>query len=441
MEEKSNKKKLSTTTKIFVLLLIGIIVGLVINLSGLKENAFVQTWLIDGLFNLFGQLFMRSIKMIVVPLVLFSIATGTSSISDIRKIGRMGTRAIMFYLATTAIAITFAIVIATIINPGIGVNIDNIQTKGVQVKEAMPLVQVIFSIVPTNPFKAFAEGNMLQIIFFAIFLGIVGSMLKTKFPDRMKLFNDFLEIGNDIMLEMVHIVMKVFAPIGVFGLVAKSFSELGFDIMFPLLKYMLGVTCALIIHVLITYPSILFVLSKLNPITFFKKWFPTMVVAFSTSSSNATLPFSLETAEEKLGVHKEICGFTLPLGATINMDGTSIMQGVATVFIAQLAGVSLGLGQFLTVILTATLASIGTAGVPGVGLIMLAMVLQSVGLPLEQIGLIMGIDRILDMLRTAVNITGDAVCTCIVAKSEDSMDLDVYNSACENALEKADYTL
>lgn len=370
--------------------------------------------------------------MLVVPLVLFSIASGTSSISDIRKIGRMGTRTVLFYLSTTAIAITFAIMIASAINPGLGINVSEIQAKEIQTKDVVPLVQVIYSIVPTNPIKAMAEGNMLQIIFFAILLGIVISMLQSRFPERMKLFSNLLEIGNDVMLEMVHIIMKVFAPVGVFGLVAKSFSELGFDIMFPLLKYMTGVILALIIHVLITYPSILVVFSKLNPVTFFKKWFPTMVVAFSTSSSNATLPFSLETAEEKLGVHKEVCGFTLPLGATINMDGTAIMQGVATVFIAQLAGVSLGLSQFITVILTATLASIGTAGVPGVGLIMLAMVLQSVGLPLEHIGLIMGIDRILDMLRTSVNITGDAVCTCIVAKSENSMNLETFNSAYEN---------
>ena len=428
MAKKNKGKKIGITTKILVCLVIGIIVGLIINLTGFSGTAIAKKWLIGGAFTLLGEVFMRAIKMLVVPLVFFSIASGTGSIADIKKIGRMGTKTLSFYLSTTAIACTLAMTLAFIINPGKGVNVSAMSSSQVSLGEPTPIVKVLYQIIPSNPIEAMAQGNMLQVIFFAILVGIVLAIIKKNMAGKIKAVNDLIEAGNELMLEMVMIIMKIFAPLGVFGLVAKSFSELGFDIMVPLLKYMIGVTLALTIHVTITYPSLLVLFGKLNPLTFFRKWYPAMIVGFSTSSSNASLPFSLEVAEERLGVKKEIAGFTLPLGATINMDGTSIMQGVATVFIAQLVGVDLNLTQILTVVLTATLASIGTAGIPGVGLIMLSMVLQAVGLPLDHIGLIMGIDRILDMLRTTVNITGDAVCTCIVAKTENEIDLDVFNS-------------
>lgn len=264
---------------------------------------------------------------------------------------------------------------------------------------------------------------MLQIIIFALFTGTAMTLLGDKAAKVKAIFEEL----NEIVLKMVMMVMKM-APYGVFALVAKTMATFGFDAVGSLAAYMLCVIGGLLLHALLTYQGLLFATTGLNPIKFYKNFFPAIAVAFSTSSSNATLPVTIETVEERLGVNKELASFTLPLGATINMDGTAIMQGVATVFIAQLYGIDLGIADFLTVILTATLASIGTAGVPGVGLIMLSMVLTQVGLPVEAIGLILGIDRILDMTRTAVNITGDAVCTLIVAKSENELDVDVYNA-------------
>jgi Na+/H+-dicarboxylate symporter len=267
-----------------------------------------------------------------------------------------------------------------------------------------------------------AKGNMLQIIAFALLTGAGLTVL----GDKASKVKDLFDQGNDLVLEMVNLIMKV-APFGVFCLIAKTFSSLGYSAMVPLLKYMLTVVGALFIHGLLTYQGLLISVVKMNPMTFFKKFLPAISVAFSTSSSGATLPVTLETVQEEFGVSKSVSSFTIPLGATINMDGTAIMQGVAVVFIASVYGVNLTMGDYIAVILTATLASIGTAGVPGVGLIMLSMVLTQVGLPIEGIALIMGVDRILDMTRTAVNITGDAVCTLIIAKTEGEDVIEFLN--------------
>jgi len=419
-----NSKKMGLTTKIFIGLILGLISGLILNNMG--PSYFRDTLLVDGIFTLVGTVFLNAIKMMVVPLVFVSLVNGAASMSDIRKLGRVGTKTLGFYLVTTAVAITIAILLAYVVNPGIGLDMSSLVKSEPTIKEATPLVAVIYNMVPTNPVAAMANGEMLQIIVFAILMGVGLAAL----GERAKPVVDIFDRLNDLMMKMVGFVMLL-APYGVAALIAKTFSGLGFAAMVPLAKYMFVVLFALALHAGITYSGMLVAFTKLNPITFFKKFGPAMGVAFSTASSGATLPVTLETVEEKLGASKSIASFTIPLGATINMDGTAIMQGAATIFISQLYGIPLSLGMILTVILTATLASVGTAGVPGVGLIMLSMVLQAVGLPIEGIAMIIGIDRILDMSRTAINITGDAICTIIVAKSEGEFDEKVYNSVIE----------
>ena len=419
-----SNKKMGLTTKIFIGLIIGLIVGLILNKMG--PSYFRDTILVNGIFELVGRIFLNGIRMMVVPLVFVSLANGAASMSDIKKLGRVGSKTMAFYLITTAVAITIAIILASVVNPGVGLDMSSLVKTEPTIAESKPLVKVITDMVPTNPVAAMAAGEMLQIIVFALLFGTGLAAIGKKVQPVI----DILDQLNDLMMKMVSIVMLL-APYGVFCLIAKTFSGLGFAAMAPLAKYMLCVLGALAIHAGLTYTGMLVAFTKLNPITFFKKFSPAMSVAFSTASSGATLPVTLEVVEEKLGVNKAISSFTIPLGATINMDGTAIMQGAATIFIAQVYGIDLGLNAILTVILTATLASVGTAGVPGVGLIMLSMVLQAVGLPIEGIALIIGIDRILDMARTAINITGDAVCTLIIAKSEGELNEAIYNADVE----------
>ena len=311
---------------------------------------------------------------------------------------------------------------ASIINPGIGVTMDNVSKADITIADKQPFKETLLNIIPKNPVESLANADMLPIIVFALFVGIMLAKLGSKASTVANFFNEF----NNIMMEMTMAVMSV-APIGVFCLIARTFANIGFDAFVPMLKYMAAVILALFIQCFGVYQILLFIFTRLNPLKFVKKFFPVMNFAFTTATSNATIPLSIDTLNKKMGVSKKISSFTIPLGATVNMDGTSIMQGVAVIFIAQVYGMSLTTSDLITVVATATLASIGTAGVPSVGLITLAMVLQSVGLPTEGIALIMGIDRILDMLRTAVNITGDAVCTTIVSYQEKALDKDVFN--------------
>lgn len=408
----------SLTTKIMLAMLGGIVCGLVLN--PIASQPFVKDYIIDFLFVLLGSIFVALIQMMVVPLVSLSLTNGAAQMGDIKKLGRIGGKTLGFYLGTTAIAITLAIGLALIVQPGSFMTLDGAEYT-FEAKESPKFVQVLADMVPKNPIKAMADGNMLQIIVFSLVAGSALSLMGDKVSGIKKL----LEEANDLVLQMVLLVMK-FAPIGVFALVAKTMATLGFDAMKSLAVYMLCVLGALLIHALVTYQGLLILFTRLNPIKFFKNFAPAIAVAFSTSSSNATLPVTIETVESRMGVSKDLASFSLPLGATINMDGTAIMQGVATVFIAQLFNIPLELTDYLIVIATATLASIGTAGVPGVGLIMLSMVLVQVGLPVEGIAIILGIDRILDMSRTVVNIMGDAVCTLIVAKSENALDESIY---------------
>ncbi len=416
-----NFKKMSLTGRILVALLLGSITGIILNTLG--ASYFRDTILVGGAFTLFGGIFINAIRMLVVPLVFISIVNGAASVSDIKKLGRMGVKTLGFYLATTAIAITIAILLAMVVQPGIGLDMSSLAKTEPKIAEAKSFIDILIDMVPTNPIASLSSGNMLQIIVYALVFGVALAVLGSKVKNVSELF----ERLNDVMMKIVDFVMLL-APIGVFSLIAKTFSGLGFKAMLPLGKYMFCVLFALLLHAVFTYGGLLTIFTKLNPVQFLKKFWPAMGVAFSTSSSNATLPVTLETTEKELGVSKSIASFTIPLGATINMDGTAIMQGAATIFIAQLYGIPLSFSAIITVILTATLASVGTAGVPGVGLVMLSMVLTSVGLPVEGIAIIIGIDRILDMCRTVVNITGDAVCTVIVAKTEGEFNKDVYYS-------------
>lgn len=416
-----NKRKIGLSTQIFIALIGGAVLGVLIHYF-MPEGYLRDTVIINGILYVIGQGFIRLMQMLVVPLVFCSLVCGSMAIGDTKTLGKVGIRTVIFYIFTTAVAVCVALTVASLINPGVGVNLANVETGNVSAGEATSLVDTLLNIIPKNPIGAMADGDMLPIIVFALFVGIMLAKLGSSVSNVANFFSQF----NDIMMEMTMSVMKA-APIGVFCLISKTFAGIGFDAFLPMLKYMGSVTLALFIQCFIVYQILLFVFTRLNPMKFLKKFFPVMTFAFTTATSNSTIPLSIDTLDKKMGVSRKISSFTIPLGATVNMDGTSIMQGVAVIFIAQVYGIDLSFGNLVTVVVTATLASIGTAGVPSVGLVTLAMVLSSVGLPTEGIALIMGIDRILDMMRTAVNITGDAVCTTIVSHREKALDRAVFN--------------
>ena len=414
MEDKNKNKdkspkKINLTTLIFLSLILGALTGVCFHYfipSGyVRDKIFV-----DGIFYVIGQGFLRLMQMLVVPLVFCSLVCGSSAVGDTATLGKIGVKTMVFYITTTALAITMAILVAKVVNPGVGLDTSNIKAEEIQMSDPVSMQETLLNIIPKNPIGALANGDMLPIILFAILIGVILAKLGSKVETVTNFFRQF----NDIMMEMTDMIMKL-APIGVFCLISKTFARIGFNALLPLLKYMFAVFAALMIHCFVNYMVLLKGFTRLSPVKFIKKFIPVMGFAFTTATSNATIPLSIETLEHKMGVSRKVSSFTIPLGATINMDGTAIMQGVAVIFASQAYGIHLGVAQYLTVIATATLASIGTAGVPSVGLITLSMVFNSVGLPVEAIALIMGIDRILDMTRTAVNITGDAVCTTIVA--------------------------
>lgn len=408
------------TRNILIALLLGALTGIALNTVGVESAA--ADFLVSGLFHVGGQVFLSTLKLLVVPLVLVSLICGTAALDDISKLGRIGGKTMGLYLFTTAVAITLAIAAGVLLKPGAGFDLVA-EGAGYSGTDAPPLTQVLIDIFPTNPVQAMSEGNMLQIIVFAVLFGLALSLSGEAGARLRVLFEDL----NTVIMRLVMMLMNL-APYGVYCLIATVFARQGPEAFGNLARYFFCVVLVLAVHWGVTYPLLLVLLARLSPRQFVRKMVEPMMVAFSTSSSGATLPVTLRTTERHLGVHNSIASFTVPLGATINMDGTAIMQGVATVFIAQAYGLTLGLGDYVTVILTATLASIGTAGVPGVGLIMLAMVLRQVDLPVEGIGLIIGIDRLLDMTRTAVNITGDAAVTCIVASSEGKLDREIFDA-------------
>ncbi len=398
---------------------IGMALGTALNLTG--STAESPGFLAGTLFPTMGSIFVRSLQLLVVPLVLLSLMCGTAALDDVRKLGRIGAKTLAFYLATTAIAITIAIGLATLVNPGKGFELN--YESDFALSESPPLAAVIVDIFPSNPFQAMAEGKMLQVIVFSILFGIAMCMAGNPGKRVLAIAQDL----NDVVMKLVSILMLA-APFGILALVGKTFALEGFGAIIALGKYFFLVLLALAVHAFFTYGVIFKLFTGLSVKRFFAQMRRVQLFAFSTASSNATLPLNLENAEHNLGVKPAIASFTIPLGATVNMDGTAIMQGVATVFISEALGIELGLQGYLMVIVTATLASIGTAGVPGVGLIMLTMVFQQVGLPVAAIGVIYGVDRLLDMARTAVNVTGDAVATVIVAQSEGEFDQAVFEA-------------
>ncbi len=423
---------MTLTEKVLWAMLLGIIVGLVVNVSGWNsEGGFVQEYVVEGIFYIIGKMFITALKMLVVPLVFFSLISGVLGIGDVRKLGSVGLKSFVLYMLTTAIAIATAIGLAIIVAPGSSANGTTATTfTG---KEAPPLSDVLINIIPDNVIHAFASGNMLQIIFFSILFGISLLMVGKKAQS----IAEGVEVLNEAMMHMVNIIMSV-APLAVFALLAKAISELGLDLLVSLAGYVLVLMAALLLHLFGTLMVILKLFSGLSPKMFLQKIRDAQVFAFSTASSNATIPVTLRSVIKRMGVDNSVASFTVPFGATINMDGTAIMQGVATVFIANVYGVELGLSGYLTVILMSVLASIGTAGVPGVGLIMLSMVFVQVGLPVEGIGLILGVDRLLDMIRTSVNVTGDAVVTCVVAQSEKELNMSVFTDPDSGQVEELD---
>jgi len=417
---------MSLTNRILLAMVSGILLGsllsLVLNNTVVPEvvRSFLNAYLVEGLFDVVGRIFVASLKLLVVPLVFVSLICGSSSLGSSSRMGPIAGKTIFFYLVTTALAVTISLCLAVLVAPGSDVVMAG--EAAFQSAEPPPLTDVVVNIFPSNPVQAMAEGKMLQIIVFALLFGVAISRAG-KAGERIA---DFFRDMEAVVMKMVEILMHL-APYGVFALLAKLFATLGFSAILDLAAYFFTVLTALLVHAVFVYSLLVRGLTGLSPAVLFSKMRPVWAFAFSTASSGATLPVTMRTVERRLGVHNSVAGFTVPLGATINMDGTAIMQGVATVFIAEVYGVDLSMTAYLTVILTATLASVGTAAVPGVGLITLAMVLTQVGLPVEGIALIIGVDRLLDMVRTAVNVTGDSVVSLIVASSENHLDREIYN--------------
>ena len=412
-------RKIQLHTKILLALAAGVVLGVLANRLGF--SSFVAAYI-----KPFGSLFIRLISMVVVPLVFASLLVGTASLNDVKKLGRIGVKTLVYFLCTTAIAVIIGLLLANTFKPGVGiaedVRADLVKSSADQVDAKIgtspgkpAVIDLLLNIVPSNPIEAFVEGNMLQIIFFALLTGICLMLIS---PERRAPVMSFFEGVNDLMIKMVHVIMLI-APYGVFALIAAVVADFGVGILVVLFKYSVVVIAGLILHMIVVYSSAIRIFTKQKVGAFFRGIRPAQLIAFSSSSSSATLPVTMECTEENLGVSAKICSFVLPLGATINMDGTALYQGVAAVFIAQVYGIDLTIAQQLMIVLTATLASIGTPGTPAAGIITLAMVLKSINVPIEGIALILGPDRILDMCRTVVNITGDASCAVVVAASED----------------------
>ena len=417
---------MSVTQRIVVAMLMGLLTGALLNFISTGEilsvamQSGLDMYLVDGLFDTIGQIFVRSLKLLVVPLVFVSLICGVSSLGNNSRMGAVASKTIALYMTTTAVAITLAILVAVIVQPGVG--IDLAMATEFVAKEAPPLKTTIINIFPSNPVQSMANGSILQVIVFSLLMGLGISKSGEKGERISVFFNDL----NEVIMKIVMMLMKL-APYGIFCLLANLFSDVGIGMILNLAKYFFTVLFVLLLHSLGVYSVIFKFFTGLSVRKLLSKMRPALALGFSTASSSATMPVTLRTVERRLGVDNSVASFTVPLGATINMDGTAIMQGVATVFIAQAYNIGLGLDGYLTVVLTATLASIGTAAVPGVGLVMLVMVLNQVGLPVEGIGLIIGVDRLLDMTRTATNITGDAMVTTVVADSENFLDRDIFN--------------
>lgn len=398
--------------QIFIALAAGLVIGIALNQTG---NASIAAGI-----KPVGDLFIRGIKMLIVPLIFVSLVTGVASLQDMGTLGRLSVKTFALYLATTAIAIVIGLGLAIVFKPGVGVALG--AATAAEAKEAPSIIDTILGLVPTNPVEAFATANVLQIIVFAIFLGIA----IVQAGEAAAPVKRFFESAAEVMYRLTAIIIA-FAPYGVFALMVWVAGTYGLDVLAPLAMVIALVYGGAILHALLVYGGLL-KLCGLNPVRFFQGSIEPIMVAFTSTSSSGTLPVTMMATEQNLGVPRRISSFVLPMGATVNMDGTALYQGICAVFIAQAYGIDLNMGQYLTIVLTATLASIGTAGVPGAGLIMLSLVLVSVGLPLEGVAIIAGVDRILDMARTALNVTGDCAVACAVARSEGELDLEAYDT-------------
>ena len=416
---------MSLTQRILIAMGLGLVLGSFLQWIALPEDHFLTAFALNGVIDAGGKIFINLLKMLVVPLVFVSLVCGAASLGDTGSVGRLGGKTIGLYLLTTAIAVSMAMLIALTTDPGLGGESANQAQAATafEPKTAPSVKDTFINVVPGNPIAAMADGKMLQVISFALLFGLALSRAGTS-GQRLRAF--FVDL-NDVMMRLITMIIAL-TPIGVFCLMTQLGATLGLAEIAKVAMYFATIVIALLAHAALVYPLLLKSLTGLRPLAFLAKMREPLLVAFSTSSSGATLPVTLRTVEHKLGVPNHVASFAVPLGATINMDGTAIMQGVATIFIAQFYGIDLGLTALLTVVLTATLASIGTAAVPGVGLITLTLVLDQVGLPVEGIALIIGVDRLLDMLRTAVNVTGDATVATIVASSEDQLDREVFST-------------
>ncbi len=407
--------------QITLALVAGAMLGVVVNTTGNQDIAVA--------IKQIGVAFVSAIKMLIVPLIFVTLVCGMTSIGNLARMGRIGLKTILFYLGTTAFAISIGLLLATILQPGLGVDLQ--AASAMEPKPAPSIVSTFINIIPKNPIAAAAEGNVLQVIFFALLFGLAINLA----GDPAKPLRDTFEALNAAIMKLTEIVIS-FAPYGVFALITWVAGTYGLDLLLPLGKVIFALYLGCLIHAVIVYGGLVGAIAKLNPLRFFQGIVEPQMVAFTSTSSSGTLPVTMTAVQKNLGVDNSVASFTLPLGATINMDGTAMYQGVAALFIAQAYGVDLSMGDYITIVLTSTLASIGTAGVPGAGLVMLSMVLTAVGLPLEGVAIIAGIDRILDMARTTLNVTGDAACTVLIAKSEDQIDEEVF--AVPHVLEPAD---
>ncbi|MBT5862820.1 MAG: dicarboxylate/amino acid:cation symporter [Gammaproteobacteria bacterium] len=410
---------MSFTKKVLISMLAGIIVGILIN-NFLLPNDFVEYYLINQIFLTISSLFLILLKMIVLPLIFVSVISGIVSINDVSTLGRLGAKTFSLYILTTLVAITLALFISSFVNyDTVGQITNNIQSN---TEENIDQKNIILSIFPTNFFSALANGNVIQVLAFAVFVGVAASYVKKEIP----IFIELIDNMNKVFNKMVMIIIQL-TPIAVFALLAKTFATEGVEVFIPLIKYFLVVVFVLITHFILTYSILLRLFSNLSIYSFYTKLKALIIFTFSTSSSNASIPYTLNTVVQKYGVDKSFASFSIPLGATINMDGTAIMQGCAAYFLASYYGINLAFSDMITIILTATIASVGTAGIPSAGIIMLSLILAELGIPLEGITLLLGVDRLLDMMRTSVNVTGDTCITCVVAKSEGLINIKNFN--------------
>ena len=403
-----NKKEMPLIWKIAIGFVIGIVLGFVIGPMQ-QSSTFISNFLIP-LLDLIGKIFLGLLKMLIVPLVFASIITGAASIGDPKVLGRIGIKTILLYLSTTVVAIFFGLVLGNIIQPGLGLSIEGAAGEA---KAAAGMVDVLMGIIPVNPLQALVSGSMLQIIVFALFLGVSATLI----GEKGKAFLKFNESLAETMYKMTGIVMK-FAPLGILALIAVTAAKYGPAVLAPFAKVIFAVYLGCALQAVVVYSSLIMAVVKKSPLWFFGGVKEAMLAAFVTRSSSAVLPISMRNVQDNLGVSEKVSSFVLPLGATINMDGTALYQGVCALFVAQAFGIPLSMGAQVGILITATLASIGTAGVPGAGLIMLSMVLTSAGLPIESIGLVAGIHAVLDMARTSINVTGDMCVSAVVARSE-----------------------